>query len=150
MRDDASLPPAPGEEARCWDCAAPLAQEQRYCLACGAGVADVLRAVAPSAQPPAASSAPAGRTRRRPSGAIRAALAGFAGAFAVGLLAGAVARPASIGPPPGRRVVVVPTPAQNAAASAPEPADLGALQSQHLASSPGAGGSDASSRIVRV
>jgi hypothetical protein len=125
MRDDAFPPPTTGRGARCWDCTSPLADEQRYCLACGAGVADVVSAMTAAAPPPATAPAPAARIPLR--GGVRGAAVALAGALAIGVLAGAVVGPA--GPAvAGRRIVVAaPIAAPDGAASTVEPGDLRSL-----------------------
>ncbi|HEY0344940.1 MAG TPA: alkaline phosphatase family protein [Solirubrobacteraceae bacterium] len=128
MRDDAFPPPTTGGGARCLDCTSPLADEQRYCLACGASVADVVSAVTAGAPPRATAPAPALRSRIPLPGGARGAGIALAGALAIGVLAGAVAGPA--GPAvAGRRVVVAaPVAAPDGAASTTAPGDLGTLQ----------------------
>jgi hypothetical protein len=129
MRDDALTPPTRGGGARCWDCTSPLADEQRYCLACGAGVADVMGAVAPEARPDAPVAAARPRFRIPLPVGPRGAAAAVAGAVVIGLLAGLAAGPAS-GPAVarGRVVVAAPAAALNGAASVADARDLGSLQ----------------------
>jgi hypothetical protein len=94
--------PALGEEgARCSECGAPLAADQRYCLNCGARrggaripfldvLRDAYRAEALAAAPPAAEP-----TAPEPTGLSPLAVAGVAGFIAIlvgiGVLVGAVA-----------------------------------------------------------
>ena len=139
MRADEPSPPPPAGGARCPDCTSPLDGDQRYCLNCGARVADVAYALrprrpaavapapAPSAPPPRLLPAALGHLRGTRGGA-----AALAGALAVGVLAGIASAP---GTPVARSVVLASAPAV-AVPGAAVSGDVASLQAAAAAAAP--------------
>jgi len=115
------------EPPRCWSCTSPLAGDQRYCLACGSTVIDVIHTLAPG-PPRAVAPVPVARARFPLPGGARAAAIAMASALAIGVLAGIAGSPQ--GPALAARRVVVATPV--AAATAP-PAALAAASEPDVA-----------------
>jgi hypothetical protein len=120
----------------CPECGAPLAQDQRYCIACGARLEDIPRT--PEAEPPAEPHAGHERRWRGPTLMIRvrgragivrlpdkrSTVALTAGVLGVGVLMGVAVGPVAAGSslPSARQIIAVVTGQPQVKSAAPAPA----------------------------